>query len=81
MLFSKMKHKAQHSSKRLKKICIERIVNSAIPKNTQIATQFGMSVFNGEYTDFFYAMFENSEQETVSSRFCSMLTDNDLFTN
>ena len=27
---------------------IERIVNSAIPKNTQKATQFGMSVFNGE---------------------------------
>ena len=26
-------------------------------------TKFGMSVFNGEYTDFFYAMLENSKQE------------------
>ena len=26
----------------------DRIVNSAIPKNTQKATQFGLSVFNGE---------------------------------
>ena len=25
----------------------ERIINSAIPKNTQKATQFGLSVFNG----------------------------------
>ena len=28
-----------------------------------------MSVSNGEYIDFFYAMFENSKQDTVSSRF------------
>ena len=42
----------------MKKICIERIINTAIHKNTQKATQFGMSVFNGEYTDFFCAMFE-----------------------
>ena len=26
----------------------DRIINSAIPKNTQKATQFGLSVFNGE---------------------------------
>ena len=32
---------------------MERIVYSAIPKNTQKATQFGMSVFSGEYADFF----------------------------
>ena len=57
--FSKTKCKAQHSSKSLKKICIEQIVNSAIPKNTQRVTQFGMSVFNGEYTRIFNAMFKN----------------------
>ena len=28
----------------------DRIVNLAIPKNTQKATQFGLSVINGEYT-------------------------------
>ena len=56
----KMKQKTQLSSKRLEKICIERIVNSAVPENIQKAIQFGMSVFNG---DSFCAMFENSRQE------------------
>ena len=62
------KRKTLLSSKWLKKICIERTVISAVPENTQKATQFGMSVFKSWYTDFFYAMFENSKQEhTVSS--------------
>ena len=42
-----MKHKTRLSSKRLKKISIERIVTSAVPENTQKVTQCGMNVFNG----------------------------------
>ena len=55
------KHKTQLSSKWLKKFCIDRIVNSVVPENTQKATQFGMSVFNGEYANFSYAMLKNSK--------------------
>ena len=35
ILSDEMKHKAQHSSKWLKIICIEQIVNPAITKNIQ----------------------------------------------
>ena len=53
VLISKMKRKAQHSSKSLKKICIEGFVNSAIPENTQKVTQLGMSAFTGDYSIFY----------------------------
>ena len=53
----------QLSSKWLKNISTEPLVNSAIAKSTQKVTQFGMSVFNDEYMDFFFALFENSKQE------------------
>ena len=72
VLFSKTKRKAQHSSKSLKKICIERIVNSAIPKNIQKVTRFGISVFNGVYTDF--SMLCSKIRSQLKTRFCSKLT-------
>ena len=36
------------AEKDLQKLMKDRIVNLAIHKNTQKATQFGLSVFNGE---------------------------------
>ena len=48
------------------------IVNSAIPKNTQKATQFGLSVFNGDQTGLNGYVLSNfgAGTHTVSSRFC-----------
>ena len=57
------KHKTQLSSKSLKKMCIERIANLAVPKKHPRGDTVSDECFNCEYTNFFYVMFENSKQE------------------
>ena len=57
----------KHKTRLPQNDCIERIVNSAVPENTQKATQFGMSVFNGRYMVFSMLCSKILSRNTVSS--------------